>query len=173
MHITVQAKMTIWGDVETGNKFRAKIYAAYDLIQLLGWEWNLALSILATDSWKTPLIVTMELSLLNTKIFWNSILTYISKSLLSFLMVTLEAGLISNHISLTQISSWDPALANVVSLPKLPASLELVQIERAPFSVLSPSCQRMKIFVKVLWVKYVLTTVDQILGQRATWKTVL
>lgn len=88
-------------------------------------------------------------------------------------MVTLEAGLISNHISLTQISSWDPALANVVSLPKLPASLELVQIERAPFSVLSPSCQRMKIFVKVLWVKYVLTTVDQILGQRATWKTVL
>lgn len=60
--------MNIWGDVEIGNKFRAKSYTAYDRMQWLGWEWKLALRILTTDHWKHSLVLNMELLLLNRKI---------------------------------------------------------------------------------------------------------
>lgn len=53
-------------------------------------------------------------------------------------MVTLGAGLIPNDISLSQRSPQEPALANVVSLPKAPESSALIQIQCAPFPVLSP-----------------------------------
>lgn len=62
-------------------------------------------------------------------------------------MVILGAGLIPNDISLSQISFWEPAFVNVASLPKVPTSSALDEIERAPFPVLSPSHRRVKIYL--------------------------
>ena len=76
--------------------------------------------------------------IIKQKYFLKSILTNISKYPLSFLTVTFGAGLTSNGVSLTQLSSWEPALAYAVLLPEAPESPALIQIHCAPFPVLSP-----------------------------------